>query len=102
MKNKRKIIKIFSILSIIMFACIVLSMLVLLLNIEQNKGIVPFVFMFSILFYVFSSYDFILPINRQFLSRKIEQSDTGIKVFSLIGFLLSVIFFIISNYVFWK
>ena len=71
-------------------------------SIIQNKGIVPLIFLFSGLFYLFSSFEYIVPTEHQSFSRKKENTDIILKLFNILGFVLSALFFILGYYVFWK
>lgn len=101
MKNRKKLIRIFNILFIISFAFMSLSFIVLFINIEQNKGIVPFIFIFSTLFYLFSNYEYLMLKETTHVRRKKEKTDIVVRLLNLFGLLLSIVFFFISYYVFW-
>ena len=88
-------------LFVLTFVFIVLSMIVLFINIEQNKGIVPFIFLFSTLFYLFSNYDFIFSNDNNALRTKREKKNIVMNILTIFGFIISVLFFVISYFVFW-
>ena len=100
MRNRKYILKIFTALFVISFILLSLSIIVLFINIEQNKGIVPFIFIFSFMFYFFSNYEYLMPKENPTIRRKKENKDIFFRLLNFFGLLLSIVFFVLSYFVF--